>query len=153
MFPNQVLAMPTAPISAKRVVTRNGVYLDGLAYNCPRLQGVAGGRTVTLLAFAHDVGYVVVEDPWARIAFEVPAVDRAYAAGMRRDVHRLNMAIARRLYCGGPRRVHLRSLKLHVEALVSVARAGQHLRRACTSSDQHAAFNARLRKASDRLDK
>jgi hypothetical protein len=117
-------------VNAKRVVTRNGVHLDGLAYNCRRLQGVARGKTVALLGFAHDVGYVAVEDPRTGDMFEVPAVDQVYAAGMRRDVHCLNRAIARRLYGEGPRRGYLRQLKPHVEALVIVALARQRIRRA-----------------------
>ena len=129
MISRPVPTLSADPVRAKRVVTRNGVYLDGLAYNCRRLQGVARGQAVTLLGFAHDVGYVAVEDPRTGVTFEVPAVDQAYAARMRRDVHCLNRTIARSLYGEGPRRAHLRQLKPHVEALVIVARARQRLHR------------------------
>lgn len=153
MIPNEVPARSAAAISAKRVVTRNGVHLDGLAYNCRRLLCVARGHTVALLGLAHDVGYVVVGYPWTGVTFKVPAVDQAYAAGMRRDVHRLNRVIARRLYGEGARRAHLRQLKPHVEALVIVARARQRIRRARCFPDQEVAFNALLLKAPGRLDK
>jgi putative transposase len=108
-----------------RTLFHYGVEFDSLRYDSHILQVArqrrGGYPEVQIRAYEHDVGYIDVLDAENNEFIRVPAIDKEYAEGLNRHVHRLVRAQVRRRFGDQWRQDQLRQAKAEIQAIVQTA--------------------------------
>lgn len=112
-------------IPAERTIFHYGIELDGLHYNSKILQEIrrrAGENIkVQLKSYEDDIGYIHVYDPHAKEYIKVEACDQGYAKGLKRGIHRLSKAHARKVFGENHSQNQLSEARLAIEEIVKAA--------------------------------
>jgi putative transposase len=151
-YPEQLDVLVGIPTS--RTLFKYGLELDHLRYNSDELvrirsrHGADKKLELQLKYYDDDSGYIHVFDPFNKVYVKVNAIDREYASGLPRDVHKLIIKATRDRNQDTTSTERLLEVKAEIQEIIAAAKKSKKMANRKRAAKLHG-VDSRGRKAAD----